>query len=383
MRLSSSSLQPTVLALWILPLGCLAPQQPAPTDPNTIDPDRWKKSLTPGQKAALIIGAAAGGASGSTSTLDAAREAQQRDIEAQIAEQQLRAQRERLLWEQCTAGVADACRQAGISSPATATATTPERDLVKADAAACNSGDGQACVRAGAAFEQGLGVKANYQMAATAYRKACKAQNGYGCWFLGALYHRGQIEGGDPTVVVELFDEGCRLGAGELCVALGDAQTDPQVAATYFDHGCMAGNAEACARLNEQAALAEAQHDARAREEAAKVPPWQCFAVQLGEVRLGWCHETLADCKEHLKGATNAVSGTKVLHRCEAQPLAACFSVNDVLRGERLECIESFEGCNAYRASFYEEDGRTLRSDFAAVGKCRPMPTSWVDTNPR
>src|SRR5574344_645866 len=57
---------------------------------------------------------------------------------------------------------------------------------------ACNLNEGNGCHNLGVLYNNGYGVKQDYQQAKTYYEKACNLNEGKGCYKLGILYKKGQ-----------------------------------------------------------------------------------------------------------------------------------------------------------------------------------------------
>ena len=82
---------------------------------------------------------------------------------------------------------------------------------------ACNLNNGLICGVLGILYDEGQGVKQNYQQAKTYYEKACNLNEGLGCSGLGFLYAEGQGVRQSKRTAKEYFGKTCDLGYQQGC----------------------------------------------------------------------------------------------------------------------------------------------------------------------
>ena len=68
------------------------------------------------------------------------------------------------------------------------------------------------CFNLGSLYDNGKGVKQNYQKAAELYQKACDGGNANGCSNLGSLYTNSQGVKQDFSTAKQYFGKACDLG---------------------------------------------------------------------------------------------------------------------------------------------------------------------------
>ena len=123
---------------------------------------------------------------------------------------------------------------------------------------ACNLDEGSGCSNLGLLYDEGQGVKQNYQQAKTYYEKACNLNNGASCFYLGHSYFNKQNYQQAKTY----YEKACNLNYGESCGVLGvlyatgrGVRQNKRTAKEYFGKACDLGDQLCCdeyRRLNEQ-----------------------------------------------------------------------------------------------------------------------------------
>ena len=77
---------------------------------------------------------------------------------------------------------------------------------------ACDSGEAGDCNNLGVLYENGQGVRQNYQKAAQLYQKGCDGGNALGCSNLGFLYENGQGVRQNFSTAKQYYGKACDLG---------------------------------------------------------------------------------------------------------------------------------------------------------------------------
>ena len=128
---------------------------------------------------------------------------------------------------------------------------------------ACAAEVGASCFQAGLMYEGAPGVTRNFATAAAFYRKACAVHYGIGCVHLGDSYIHGEGVARDEArgrsfyaAAANLLDDTCARGEAYSCYALatmyqiGQGVTlDVERARGLFDQACRGGNKQACVAL--------------------------------------------------------------------------------------------------------------------------------------